>query len=207
MYFHYLFNNYKAVIFDLDNTIYPEIEYLKRAYFQISKSIVLEENIDCENIMDIYYFLLNTFLTRGRKDLFQQTKNKYNLRKLTLNNFLDRLHQVSLVKNELNIFGDIKRLLQHLHKRKILLFILTNGNVTQQKNKIRSINIDINIFNEIIYASSNNGEFEKPNPYFINKIIDKYLIPRNEIILIGDSEIDRKTTINASIAFLQYPFD
>ena len=61
---------YKAIVFDLDNTIYDEIEYLKLAYHWISHRIVLSDNTKLQN--EIYDFLVDEFMKNGRKNLYQK---------------------------------------------------------------------------------------------------------------------------------------
>ena len=56
----------RSVIFDLDDTIYPEITFLKNRYKRISKEIF---NNKWETS---YKFLVNEFETYGRKNIFDK---------------------------------------------------------------------------------------------------------------------------------------
>ena len=74
-----------------------------------------------------------------------------------------------------------------MHQHQKMIFILTNGNIIQQKNKINSINIPYKSFIKVYYASSKGKKFEKPHPYFMNKILFENDIDYNEILFIGDN--------------------
>ena len=67
-------------------------------------------------------------------------------------------------------------------------FILTNGNVTQQKNKISLLNIPFKKEIKVYYSSSMGEEFEKPNPFFLLKILNDNNFCKEQVIYIGDSE-------------------
>ena len=197
-----LFNQYNSVIFDLDDTIYPEIEYLKKAYRFIAQSVIKAENCLNTTEDEIFNFLVYTFTNEGRDKLFQKMIAKFNINYYPLENFLSCLHNVPLNENELKVYSHIQDLLIKLSKQSKLIFILTNGNISQQRNKINSLNIKLSLFKEIIYASSNGKEFEKPNPFFVHKIITNYSLEHINVLFIGDSEIDKATALNAGINYL-----
>ena len=76
-----------------------------------------------------------------------------------------------------------------------MIFILTNGNIKQQKNKINSLDLPYRNKIKVYYASSKGSSFEKPNPYFLNQIKEVSSSNESEIIFIGDSEVDKKTAL------------
>ena len=174
---------YKAIVFDLDNTIYDEIEYLKLAYHWISYKIVLSDNTKLQN--EIYDFLVDEFMKNGRKNLYQKLKNSKKIddfNEFTLENFLNGLRTCPVNSNQ--------------------IFILTNGNVEQQVNKVKSLNIPFKETIAISYASSKGIKYQKPNPYFLDKIISENSFINNEILYIGDSSIDNETAKNIGVDFL-----
>ncbi|MDB2446945.1 hypothetical protein N9W37_03065, partial [Candidatus Pelagibacter bacterium] len=61
----------RQLIFDLDNTIYLETEFLFRVYKEISKTSVNT------NPKIIYEFLKKTFLNQGRNNLFNKLENSF----------------------------------------------------------------------------------------------------------------------------------
>ena len=188
------------MIFDLDDTIYNEIDYLKRAYKYIS-DLIASKNEDLDSQL-VYNFILSTFHSDGRNRLYQKLINEFNLNNFSLPDFLFAMRTVKLTNNCLKPIPIIKDTISMLLEKGVYIYILTNGFVEQQRNKFKSLDLpDKNKIN-IIYASSNNRVHEKPNPFFINKIKTEHYLSNNQIIFIGDSIIDEETAKNACIDFL-----
>jgi len=195
-----LFDKYKVIVFDLDDTLYPELAYLKLAYCHIASSVSNENKRKSKT--DIYQFLLNEFLEHGRNELFQKLSLRFNLVNYELDKFLDDLRSVKIEKNSIQLFPVMEKLLLNIIEKDKRVYILTNGHPGQQMNKFYSINFPFRDFLNIIYASQNDRIYEKPNPYYIFEIIRRNKITSEEIIFIGDSPIDEQTAISAGIRFL-----
>ena len=95
--------SYKAIVLDLDNTIYNEIEYLKLAYQWISTRIISSDNLELQN--KIYKFLVDEFIGNGRKDLYQKLKKLENLDEFSLDLFLDGLRTCPIDANSIEILS------------------------------------------------------------------------------------------------------
>lgn len=194
---------FKTIIFDLDDTIYEEIEYLKRAYKYISEKIIESDNVNHCSESIIYNYLLKTFIDEGRVALFQKAVQKFNINNFTVEHFLNCLRNVNICENEIEISKPILDIINKYQNSKDF-FILTNGNVTQQKNKIRSLNIPFKETIKVYYSSALGKELEKPNPYFILKILNDHRLNKKQVIYIGDSEIDEKAADAAGVDFMTY---
>ena len=64
-----LLNKYENFIFDLDNTLYDETEYLFRAYQNIAGKL---SGKNAKKKAEYFKFLKNTFLKEGRQNLFDK---------------------------------------------------------------------------------------------------------------------------------------
>ena len=65
----------KAVIFDLDDTLYPEKQYIESGFKHIAKILNHETNIDKDKI---YNDLLNIF-EQDSRNVFNNLLKKYNI--------------------------------------------------------------------------------------------------------------------------------
>ena len=189
----------KVVVFDLDNTLYNEIDYLKVTYSQISKD-VKRLNI-CLDDNELSNFLVNTFLTQGREKLFQKFITKFGIKNYDLEKFLNVIRNVQIEPCSIKI----KPFLENFIKKNIYNYyfvIATNGNPDQQKNKLKSINIPhLDLF-RIIYCNTLGKDKNKPSPTFINQIVYDYHIRKDSVILIGDSKFDKLAAQNGKIHYL-----
>ena len=168
--------NIKVVGFDLDNTIYSELDYFVSLLVSCSNQIGYDSSALSE-FNKIYYprkdDLFKSFLERIDK---YSDKNK---------NFL---YQTYKSKNVPIRLENEKKVLLNQIKKKYKTCILTNGNVIVQKNKVKNLGIN-NLFDKIFYAREEGEKFEKPSNIAFKKITDYFKCQSNEVIFIGDSVI------------------
>lgn len=166
--------NIKVVGFDLDNTIYSELDYFNSLLVSCSNKIGYDSSALSE-FNKIYYprkeDLFKLFLERIGK---YSKKNK---------NFL---YQTYKSKNIPITLENEKKVLLNQIRKKYKTCILTNGNVNVQKNKIKNLGIS-NMFDNIFYASEEGEKFEKPSKKAFQKITDYFQCQSQEVIFIGDS--------------------
>jgi phosphoglycolate phosphatase-like HAD superfamily hydrolase len=191
--------DYTTIIFDLDDTLYNEIEYLSRAYRFISNKI--SELNNHFSPKDIFNFLLEEFKSNGRKNLYQKLITKFDGLNYPLSDFLNDLRTVPIPENSIQIKDELYSFIQsNINNYKF--FIATNGNKIQQENKFRSADIPFkNNFN-IVYCDALGVGKRKPSPFFINYISENFHIKLDEMIFIGDSDVDYSAALNGKIDFL-----
>ena len=193
------FKSYSTIIFDLDNTLYNEIEYISRAYSFIGKKIsALNKQFSPQ---DILIFLIEEFKSNGRKNIYQKLITKFNSINYSLSEFLNDLRNVPIPENSIPIKDELYNfILRNINKYKF--FIATNGNKIQQENKFRSAYIPYKNRINIIYCDAFGVDKRKPNPFFINYISKSFHIKLNDMMFIGDSDVDYNAALNGKIDFL-----
>ena len=164
--------NINAVIFDIDNTLYPEIEYfidVVSAYTPLS--IYVNEirallgtgfRYNSENILRDVLIYFNLDSTKHQNDFFEVYRSVHS------NIILDE---------------DTINSLEYLMKNNIKIGILTNGVREVQQNKFKCLNLE-NYVDGVIYAKST-GE-EKPHKKPFNSICNLLGIPMRNALMIGD---------------------
>ncbi|EKB55414.1 HAD family hydrolase [Bergeyella zoohelcum] len=132
----------KCVIFDLDDTLMYEIDYLKSAYQEIAKKISIDE----------YDAMISLY--RQGKDVFLYLEQKFGIEKqILLNMYREHFPNIVLTNDTLEV-------LNSLHNKGYILGLITDGRSVTQRNKIKALGIE-NFFSEIVISE----EFgtEKPN--------------------------------------------
>lgn len=192
-------NKYSSLIFDLDDTLYNEIEYLKLAYsFAAEKIHSLNSSSQKVKLVE---FLISTFLAEGRKNLYQKLEKNFNIKNYSVENFLNSLRTVPIMENSIpinKILYDF--ILGNIQKFKI--FIATNGNPLQQINKYKSLNIPFKNLIQIVYCDSFGKDKRKPSPFFIDHILNKYKLVEKELLFIGNCGTDREAALNGGIDYI-----
>ena len=182
-------NKGRQLLFDLDNTIYPEIEFLFKVYEEISKNSI-------NNQSDlIYNFLKNTFLEEGRKNLFDKLKKKFPSEPFNIEDCLTVMRNFQC-NGCIDTFPWFKEFISKM-KNDFIIKIITNGTLLQQQNKINSINFNWprNLI-EVIYSSSTKQKPEVLSFYSLEGV-ENFISP----IYIGDSTIDKEFCKKLNIEF------
>lgn len=141
-------HNREFVVFDLDDTLYKEIDFLKSAYREIASFI------DEECAEDIYTFMMNVYQNGG--DAFGEVIKKYQ----------PNVSKEELLDSYRSHFPDIKleegasEFIEALKSRGVKMGVLTDGRSTTQRNKLKSLGIE-DIFEEVIISEEFGSE--KPN--------------------------------------------
>jgi len=191
--------NISTIIFDLDDTIYSEIDYLTLAFSHIEKKIRdLNSNLQQESIEA---FLTLTFMNEGRKNLFKKLVTQFNIKNFTLEEYLNILRNFHERNNIIQPDFVVKKFILE-NSNNYNFCIATNGNVLQQKNKFRLIDLPIKNDLFIIYCNELGEDKKKPSPAFIDVIQKKYNVVRNECLMIGDSDLDEAAANDGGIHFI-----
>jgi len=146
-------------VFDLDDTLYNEIDYLKSAYYAIS----------CEMSPDqcdiLYNEMIKIYLSGGNS--FQFLMEKYPAKNLSIEKLLN------LYRNhfpEISLRDGVLDLLDKIKKRKAGIGIITDGRSITQRNKIKALGIEHLVDKLVI---SEEFGFEKPTPALFESFLEK----------------------------------
>ena len=185
--------SFDQIIFDLDDTLIYEKDYLFAAYLNIAETLGNSE----EEVMNMYSYLRNNFVLGNRSRLFNDFINEFGLPNSHLNIMIQLLRSVK-INGGLQITVEGKQILQILKLKKREYSIITNGNPIQQANKINQIQWgEYPRPSLVVYAN----EFEpKPSP------ISFYMVQCNKggkALYVGDSEVDKEFANNAGMFFIR----
>lgn len=156
-------------IFDLDDTLYKEIDFLKSAYKEIAEMIGHPEAFD---------FMLDSYLYG--ENAFNSVIEKYHLL-FSVDQLLEiyRKH-----KPDISLDKDTIATLDALKARGVILCLLTDGRSVTQRNKIEALGLYRWIAKENILISE---EFShgKPSIECYQYFLDRY--PNAEFTAVGDN--------------------
>ena len=168
--------NNKSIIFDLDDTLYNEIDYLKSAYKEIATALT-KKSLGVHSVENIYNDLL--FFYVQKKDAFQEIIIKYDFKNIFKEDLLNlyRNHYPSI-----NLTAENRNLLQQLIAKGYKLGLITDGRSIQQRNKIKALNIEK--YFEYILISEEFGK-EKPNQANYNYFVQ--LLGESSFFYVADN--------------------
>lgn len=137
-----------TVVFDLDDTLYKEVDYLKSAYLEIAKQI---------GIPEAYDLLWETWKTHG--DAFGELLSQYDI-SLTKSDLLEiyRYH-----KPRIELTDGVRCFLECICEAGMYVGIITDGRTKTQMNKMEALDILKYVDPKDIIISESFGS-EKPSP-------------------------------------------
>ncbi len=141
----------KIIVFDLDDTLYKEIDFLKSAYREIAAYV---ERV--YNKQDIYEFMMTCY--EGGKNSFECLLNYYSLP-------IDIELLLKMYRNhfpDIFLSDDTKFILQYFVDSGYILGLITDGREQTQLNKITALNLQQYIPYENCIISEAFG-FSKPS--------------------------------------------
>ena len=189
--------HFKNYIFDLDNTLYYEVDYLFFAY-QIIADKIADKN-PYLNSDDLNNFLKKTFTSNGRNNLFNQLLQSFSINNFSVQNCLEILRTCK-VEREMQLFADAYKVINDILSKKNKVFVVTNGNVVQQKNKVKNIDWH-GMKDDIVFVFANNYK-PKPSIESYCHIKNKYNISESSTIMVGDMISDMNYAKNIGVKFM-----
>lgn len=171
----------KLVIFDLDDTLISEAEYVKSGYKVVSKYI--EDKFKL-NSSDVFNKLWSYFQNK-EKNTFNKLFEECNI-SYTQEDILSLVNVYRNHKPNIDFFDDVEPFLYELKKKNIHTGIISDGYYNGQKAKLEALDA-YNKFDYIILTDELGKEFWKPNPKAFEMMMEKFNVKPEEVIYIGDN--------------------
>jgi FMN phosphatase YigB (HAD superfamily) len=175
-----------AFIFEMDDVLYPEKDYLYQVYYLFTAFLEYTELI---NAKEATSFMVDTYLSEGKEIVFDSLKEKFNIDEKYRQNFR-HLNITAKLPLKLLIDQELLTFMQDIVIDRKKIFILTNGNPEQQLNKIKQIEwhglepyLTCYFADEIV---------PKPETDSLDLLIKNHNLQRRNILMIGNSDIDRQ---------------
>ena len=185
-----------AFIFELDNVIYPEKDYLYQVYYLFASYLEYTELLDAKKATEL---LINTYTTEGKEFVFDRLKEKLNIDEKYRQNLNNLLLTVKLPL-KLLVYQNILNLLQEIIIDRKKLFIVTNGNPMQQLNKIKQTEWHgLEPYLTCYFAEET---IAKPEPDSIHLLIKEHNLQRRDLLMIENSDTDRLCAEACGIDYL-----
>ncbi len=174
-------SNIKVVVFDLDDTLYSELDYVRSglAFVANTMSDILEVMPS-----DLLSKLLES-LQIGRSNIFDRALNAMSLKsarniKQCVALYRAHIPEIELYHEALNVISELAK--------KYPIYIVTDGNKLVQERKLRALGLYDSQLIKKAYITYRYGlKNTKPSPYCFNKIALKEQVNTSEIIYIGDN--------------------
>lgn len=170
----------KLVIFDLDDTLYNEFQFVENGFKEVAKYLSNKYAIQVDELYNVMIEFLNKY---GRGSIFNRMCEKYNFNEKIMN--LVEIYRNA--KGKFKLYDDSREVLKKL-KYNYKLGIITDGKASVQWSKIKCLGIE-NYFDKIIVTDDFGREYWKPHEYSYRKMLEYFDCKPHEAVYIGDNPV------------------
>ena len=165
-------NQVDGVVFDLDDTLYSEKNYVRSGYRKIAQNYPDIENAEEK--------LWNSFL-KGEKAIdkvFDEARLDEKEKKKALNIYREHMPVIEL-------YTGVSEMLIRIKNKGKKIGIITDGRPDGQKNKIKALKLDVD---QVIITDELGGiQYRKPNKKAFELMQNRWKIAFNKMVYIGDN--------------------
>lgn len=165
----------KAVVFDLDDTLYSEKEYVKSGYKAVAD--MLSQTEDAESKL---------------WKAFEQKKSAIDELLLSEGIYSDELKQKCLEvyrhhQPDIHLYDGVSEMLAELKKQGYLLGIITDGRPEGQRAKIKALDLERYVKHRIVTDELGGIEYRKPNEKAFVLLKEQFGVEFSEMCYVGDN--------------------
>lgn len=154
----------KYIIFDLDDTLVLEIDFLKSAYKYIASQLGNE---------NLYEIMINKY--KQKVNVFEYLSNVYNVDlKVFLEQYRNHIPNINLIEGASEVLDFCKN-------KNYKIGLISDGRSVSQRNKLKALKIE-KLFEEIIISEEFGSEKPNENNYLTFMKYDDY-----EYVYIADN--------------------
>lgn len=174
----------KTVVFDLDDTLYDEIEYCKSGFAAVSEFVAgLPEMPPSEGLFDAFW---NQFTSGNRTETFNVGLDELGI------DYDEKLIQrlIMVYRNhdpKITLPLESGDILSQL-SCKFTLALLTDGFLPAQRLKAQALGLE-KYFSSIIYTEQLGRKFWKPSPVGFEKLMESLNEQPGNMVYVADNEM------------------
>jgi len=176
-----------AISFDLDNTMYPQMEYETAVFELISAAVEREYGVNG----DVYYDRLMDLFKKGERHMvFDRAmveclgRLPKNWRRFVIGEILPTYRSS---KVNIKLFDGVLDILKKLRKMVRFMVVITDGNTDLQMNKIDLLGIE-DIFDRIYISDSYTPPARKPDTRMFKDFLEDFKLDPSRTMHVGDDE-------------------
>jgi len=167
------------LVFDLDDTLYPEITYVYSGFRAVGRLLEKTFRIPAPDSVRI---MTETLEKEGRGKVFDVVLLKFGV--YSKKNVKACLSAYRLHKPTIQLYEDAQKVLNNIKERR--KYIVTDGNKMVQQRKVEALRLS-GMFDKIFITHRYGTKRSKPDPYCFLKICTLENVDPRFVMYIGDN--------------------
>ena len=165
----------KAIIFDLDDTLYGEKEYVRSGYQKIAEILPSVENA-AEKLWKLF---------EERKPAIDELLKQENIVSEEVRQECLRVYRNQIPN--IHLYPGVKDMITEFRKSGMKLGIITDGRPEGQRAKLEVLGLDAMVDHIIVTDEFGGPEFRKPNPLAFETMKKLLDVEYSEMCYVGDN--------------------
>ena len=173
-----------GVVFDLDDTLYLERDYVKSGFRAVAKTAVKHTGTSAD---EAFNFLWNEFTAGVRGSSFNALLERYP-------ELAQRVDVPALVRcyrehaPDIHYLPGIKPLLDELKNADVPLAVISDGPLVSQAAKAKALNVSL-YADPVVLTDAWGQDFWKPHVRAFEHVAAAFGLPPEQLIYIGDNPV------------------
>jgi putative hydrolase of the HAD superfamily len=171
----------KCIAFDIDDTIYDEIDYYKSGFMVVTRCVADDFGLEGKAV---FQALWEVFNLGNHKNTFDAVLEKFGVSYDS--GYIQKLVDVLRChKPDIKLPSESRIVLEDL-KARYKLGLITDGWLPAQELKVKVLGLE-KFFDCIIYTEMLGREHWKPSPAGFKKLLTELSITANQCVYVGDN--------------------
>ncbi len=173
----------KGVIFDLDDTLYPERGYVRSGFEAVGKWMAENEKVDAHEIADRLFAFFEAHepaIDRLTEEMFSDSSELERVKAGALKVYREHKPVISL-------YDGASELIERLKEKGIKVGIITDGRPEGQRAKLEALGLTYAVDDFIITDELGGPQFHKPCDIAFRILQRKWGIPFEQMVYVGDN--------------------
>ncbi len=172
----------KSIVFDLDDTLYPERDYVVSGFRHVANYLAKEYGLHAN---EVFHLLMNDFDAGLRGKNFDALVEKIGIKgHVSVVPELVREYRRHMPSMKLPDIS--KEVIAALKERGVLVGIVTDGHIESQRNKVDSLEL-ATLMDAIVYTDVWGRDFWKPHPRGFIEICRLLEVEAKEAVYVADN--------------------
>lgn len=165
----------KAIIFDMDDTLYGEKEYVRSGYEKIAQVIPQVEHAG-KKLWKLF---------EEKKPAIDELLKQEGLESEEVKKAC--LHAYRYQEPDIHLYPGVEQMLKDLKAQGYLLGIITDGRPEGQRAKIKALGLEALVDQIIVTDEFGGAEYRKPNPLAFETMSQKLEVEYSQMCYVGDN--------------------
>ena len=173
-------HNIRLVVFDMDDTLYPEYDYVLSGFEAVAEQLQIQYGVERASEK------LRMLFDENPQQVFNRLLDAEGIG-YTQNDILRCVSVYKQHKPTLRLTTGAEQLLSALKEKGISLGMITDGNPVQQQNKFDALGL-VRWIDRCILTDSLGGEqYRKPHPVSFEMLHKHFGVPFHQMMYVGDN--------------------